>query len=186
MAEAAEKEAKIKTASKQQVLDWVVEAWKTIKEKKELIVKSFQVTGIISTVQLTSNLTRSCESLASDSQLSREYVFVCTRGRPSGLARTCWSAREEGLVVSRVRVCLLARKGWWSRECVFVCSRGRAGGLASTCSRDHQPFLASTRTSCAGMLVTRGRDTFVVFPCRCSRRREILQLFALSRCSASS
>ena len=114
------------------------------------------------TVPLTSNLTRSCESLASDSQLSREYVFVCARGRPGGLARTCWSAREEGLVVSRVRVCLLARKGWWSRECVFVCSRGRAGGLAST------------RTSCAGMLVTRGRDTFVVFPCRCSRRRNSL------------
>ena len=138
------------------------------------------------TVPLTSNLTRSCESLASDSQLSREYVFVCARGRPGGLARTCWSAREEGLVVSRERVGLLARKGWWSRKYVFVCSRGRAGGLASTCSRDHQPFLASTRTSCAGMLVTRGRDTFVVFPCRCSRRREILQLFALSRCSASS
>ena len=89
------------------------------------------------TVPLTSNLTRSCESLASDSQLSREYVFMCARGRPGGLARTCWSAREEGLVVSRVRVCLLARKGWWSREYVFVCSRGRAGGLASTCSRDH-------------------------------------------------
>ena len=88
---------------------------------------------VIHTVPLTSNLTRSCESLASDSQLSREYVFVCARGRAGGLARTCWSAREEGLVVSRVRVCLLARKGWWSRECVFVCSRGRAGGLASAC-----------------------------------------------------
>ena len=116
---------------------------------------------------------------------------MCARGRPGGLARTCWSAREEGLVVSRVRVCLLARKGWLSRECVFVCSRGRAGGLASsvsllvrkgwwsreyvfvcsrvrvcmlasTCSRDHQPFLASTRTSCAGMLVTRGRVGGVV------------------------
>ena len=85
------------------------------------------------TVPLTSNLTRSCESLASDSQLSREYVFVCARGRAGGLARTCWSAREEGLVVLRVRVCLLARKGWWSREYVFVCARGRAGGLASAC-----------------------------------------------------
>ena len=65
-------------------------------------------------------------------------------------------------MVSRERVGLLARKGWWSREYVFVCSRGRAGGLASTCLRDHQPFLASTRTSCAGMLVTRGRDTLLV------------------------
>ena len=36
-------------------------------------------------------------------------------------------------MVSRERVGLLARKGWWSRECVFVCSRGRADGLASTC-----------------------------------------------------
>ena len=36
-------------------------------------------------------------------------------------------------MVSRVRVSVLVRKGWWSRECVFVCSRGRAGGLASTC-----------------------------------------------------
>ena len=52
------------------------------------------------------------------SQLLRE--FVCARGRPGGLARTCWSAREEGLVVSRVRVCMLARKGWWSREYVFA------------------------------------------------------------------
>ena len=72
------------------------------------------------TVPLTSNLTRSCESLASDSQLSREYVFVCVRGRLGGLASACLSAREEGLVVSRVRVCMLARKGWWSREYVFA------------------------------------------------------------------
>ena len=115
-------------------------------------------------------------------------MLVCSRGRAGGLASACLSAREEGLVVSRVRVCL---KGWWSRECVFVCSRGRPGGLASsvsllanmclyareeglvvsrvrvcmlarTCSRDHQPFLASTRTSCAGMLVTRGRVGGVV------------------------
>ena len=28
-------------------------------------------------------------------------------------------------MVSRERVGLLVRKGWWSRECVFVCSRGR-------------------------------------------------------------
>ena len=75
--------------------------------------------GMEGTVPLTINLTRSCESLASDSQLSREYVFVCARGRPGGLARNGWWSREEGLVVSRVRVCLLARKGWWSRECVF-------------------------------------------------------------------
>ena len=45
----ADKTAKIKTASKQQVLDWVVIAWQEMKERKELITKSFQVTGITST-----------------------------------------------------------------------------------------------------------------------------------------
>ena len=99
----------------------------------------------VSTVPLTSNLTRSCESLASDSQLSREYVFVCARGRPGGLARTCWSAREEGLVVSRERVSLLARKGWWSRENVLVCSRGRPGGLARTCWSAREEGLVVSR-----------------------------------------
>ena len=97
------------------------------------------------TVPLTSNLTRSCESLASDSQLSREYVFVCARGRPGGLARTCWSAREEGLVVSRERVGLLARKAWWSREYVFVCARGRPGGLTRTCWSAREEGLVVSR-----------------------------------------
>ena len=41
--------AKVKTASKQQVVDWVVNAWQKMKERKELITKSFQVTGITST-----------------------------------------------------------------------------------------------------------------------------------------
>ena len=107
------------------------------------------------TVPLTSNLTCSCESLASDSQLSREYVFVCARGRAGGLVRTCWSAREEGLVVSRVRVCLLARKGWWSRECVFVCSRGRAGGLASACLSACEEGLVVSRER-VGLLARKG------------------------------
>ncbi len=44
--EAADQTAKIKTASKQQVLDWVVKAWDKLKDRKELITKSFQVTGI--------------------------------------------------------------------------------------------------------------------------------------------
>lgn len=30
-------------------MDWVVNAWQKMKEKKELITKSFQVTGITST-----------------------------------------------------------------------------------------------------------------------------------------
>ena len=83
---------------------------------------------------------------------------MCARGRPGGLARTCWSAREEGLVVLRVRVCLLARKGWWSRECVFVCLRGRAGGLA-VCSRGRAGGLASACLSAReeGLVVSRVR-----------------------------
>jgi hypothetical protein len=46
---AADYTAKIKTASKQQVLDWMVDAWQKMKERKGLITKSFQVTGITST-----------------------------------------------------------------------------------------------------------------------------------------
>ena len=80
---------------------------------------------------------------------------MCARGRPGGLARTCWSAREEGLVVSRVRVCLFARKGWWSRECVFVCSRGRAGGLASACLSACEEGLVVSRVRVC--LLARGR-----------------------------
>ena len=38
---------KIKTASKQEVLNWAVNAWEKM-ERKELITKSFQVTGITS------------------------------------------------------------------------------------------------------------------------------------------
>lgn len=45
---AADHTDKINTASKQQVLDWVVNAWEKMKERKELITKSFQVTGITS------------------------------------------------------------------------------------------------------------------------------------------
>ena len=44
---AADHTAKIKTASKQKVLNWVVDAWQKM-ERKELIAKSFQVTGITS------------------------------------------------------------------------------------------------------------------------------------------
>ena len=49
---ADDKATKVKTASKQQVLDWIVKAWETMKEKRELVTKSFQVTGITSTDQL--------------------------------------------------------------------------------------------------------------------------------------
>ena len=110
----------------------------------------------------------------------------------SSLASMCSCAREEGLVVSRERVYLLTKKGWWSRECVFVCSRGRAGGLASACLSAREEGLVVSRVRVC-LLARKGWwprecvfDTFVVFPCRCSRCREILQLFALSRCSASS
>ena len=48
MTAAEDHTAKIKTAFKQQVLDWVVNAWQKNKERKELIAKSFQVTGITS------------------------------------------------------------------------------------------------------------------------------------------
>ena len=47
--EAADQTDKVKTVSKQQVLDWVVTAWQKMKDKKELITKTFQVTGITST-----------------------------------------------------------------------------------------------------------------------------------------
>ena len=63
----------------------------------------------------------------------RTSYYAARTASAGGLTSACLSACEEGLVVSRVHVCLLARKGWWSRECVFVCSRGRAGGLASAC-----------------------------------------------------
>ena len=49
MTESAEKTLKIKTASKQQVLNWVVKARQKMQDKKDLIIKSFQVTGITST-----------------------------------------------------------------------------------------------------------------------------------------
>ena len=56
LSDAENKGAKIKTAFNQQVLDWVVKAWETMKEKSELIAKSFQVTGITSTdLELCSN-----------------------------------------------------------------------------------------------------------------------------------
>ena len=70
---------------------------------------------------------------------------MVSRGRAGGLASTCSCAREEGLVVSRERVGLLARKGWWSRECVFVCLRGRAGGLASACLSAREEGLVVSR-----------------------------------------
>lgn len=46
--EAADQAMKIKTASKQHVLVWVVEAWERMKGKKVLITMSFEVTGITS------------------------------------------------------------------------------------------------------------------------------------------
>ena len=57
----------------------------------------------IGTVPITSNLTHSCESLASDFQLTFEYVFMwkgwwscecvflCMRGMAGGIASTCLS-----------------------------------------------------------------------------------------------
>jgi len=48
VSESADQTAKIKVASKQQVLDWVVKACQRIKDRKELITKSFQVTWITS------------------------------------------------------------------------------------------------------------------------------------------
>ena len=76
VAEAADQAAKTKTASKQQVLDWVVEAWKKIKEKKDLIIKSFQVTGIISTdpavVHNDAVLKRAMESVQRDLNLEED------------------------------------------------------------------------------------------------------------------
>ena len=49
MTAAADHTAKVKTASKQQVLDWAVNGWQKLKERKELITKFFQVTEIVST-----------------------------------------------------------------------------------------------------------------------------------------
>ena len=40
---------KIRPATKQQLVQWIVTAWEQLKEEKDLIVKSFQVTGLTST-----------------------------------------------------------------------------------------------------------------------------------------
>ena len=39
--------SKVKTATRQEVTDWIVRAWQAMKEKKELIKKSFQVCVLI-------------------------------------------------------------------------------------------------------------------------------------------
>lgn len=76
VSEAADKAAKIKTASKQQVLDWVVKAWQVMKEKTELISKSFQVTGITSTdpavVRRDAVLKKSLEAVQQELDLSEQ------------------------------------------------------------------------------------------------------------------
>ena len=38
---------KVKTATRQEVTDWVIRAWQAMKEKRELIKKSFQVCALI-------------------------------------------------------------------------------------------------------------------------------------------
>ena len=47
--EADDKAVKMKTASKQQVLEWIVQTWQTMQLVRELVTKSFQATGITST-----------------------------------------------------------------------------------------------------------------------------------------
>ena len=43
----AEDGQKVKTATQQEVTDWIVSAWQAMKEKRELIRKSFQVCALI-------------------------------------------------------------------------------------------------------------------------------------------
>ena len=73
---AADHTDKIKTASKQQVLDWVVNAWEKMKDRKELITKSFQVTGITSSdpgvVRSDDVLKRAMEAVQRELSLAEE------------------------------------------------------------------------------------------------------------------
>ena len=72
---AADHTAKIKTASKQQVLDWVVNAWQKM-ERKEFITKYFQVTGINSSdpgvVRSDDVLKRAMEAVQRELSLAEE------------------------------------------------------------------------------------------------------------------
>ena len=73
---AADKTEKIKTASKQQVLYWVVTAWQKMKDRRELITKSFQVTGITSSnpgvVRSDDALKRAMEAVQRELSLAEE------------------------------------------------------------------------------------------------------------------
>lgn len=63
-------------ASKQQVLDWVVKACQQIKDRKELITKSFQVTWITSSdpavVCLDDVFKRAMEAVQRELRLTEE------------------------------------------------------------------------------------------------------------------
>ena len=73
---AADKAEKIKTTSKQQVLDWVVMARQKMKDRRELITKSFQVTGITSSdpavVRSDDALKRAMEAVQRELSLAEE------------------------------------------------------------------------------------------------------------------
>ena len=73
---AADKAEKVKTTSKQQVLDWVVMARQKMKDRRELITKSFQVTGITSSdpavVRSDDALKRAIEAVQRELSLAEE------------------------------------------------------------------------------------------------------------------
>ena len=73
---AADKTEKIKTASKQQVLHWVVTAWQKMNDRRELITKSFQLTGITSSnpgvVRSDDALKRAMEAVQRELSLAEE------------------------------------------------------------------------------------------------------------------
>lgn len=76
MTAAADHTDKVKTASKQQVLDWVVNALEKMKKRKELITKSFQVTEITSSdpgvVRSNDVLKRAMEAVQRELSLAEE------------------------------------------------------------------------------------------------------------------
>ena len=101
--------------------------------------------GLATTVPLTSNLTRSCESLASRSRVqlsalarrigyTRENTGLHSREHWATLARTLGYTRENTGLHSREHWATLARTLGYTREATWLHSRGHLATLARTIS----------------------------------------------------
>ena len=100
---------------------------------------------MLHTVPLTSNLTRSCESLASRSRVqlsalarrigyTRENTGLHSREHWATLARTLGYTRENTGLHSREHWATLARTLGYTREATWLHSRGHLATLARTIS----------------------------------------------------